>query len=127
MKLVQWEVDWWKLAVSSEEEFGFFIIGIQRVLHTDKLIHSDIVGMSPVCTFAQEGFRFLKTGKCKCKIGFKFCANRILAESSKIENFTFGSFLKLKHFVWRLDEKFLPEAVKTNQFEDNKASYKQNS
>ena len=92
MKLVQWEVDWWKSTNSSEEEFVFFIKWAQWGLHTDKLVHSDISGTSPVCNFAHEGFRILKTGKCKCKIGFKLCANRILAESSKNEKFSLGSF-----------------------------------
>ena len=83
MKLIQWEVDWWKWAVSSEEGFGFFIIWVQRVLHTDKLVNSDTGGMSPVCNFAHKCFRSLKTGKRKCKIGFNFSPNRNLEESSK--------------------------------------------
>ena len=115
MKLVQWEVNWRKSTISSEEEFVFFINWAQRGLHTDKLVHSDIGGTSPVCNFAHEGFRILKTGKCKCKIGTKICANRILAESSKKEKFSLGSFLKFKRFDWRLDEQFLPEAVQSNQ------------
>ena len=115
MKLVQWEVDQWKSAVSCGEEFGFFFIWVQRVLHTDKLVQSDLGGMSPVCNFAHRCFGILKTSICKCKIGSKFCAKRFLAESSKNENFSFGSFLKLKRFNWRLYEQFLPEPVQSNQ------------
>ena len=68
MNLVQWEFDWWKSAVSSEEGFGFFIIWVQRVLHTDELVHSDIGGMSPVCNFAHEGFRNMKTGNANARL-----------------------------------------------------------
>ena len=127
MKLIQWEVEWWKSALSSEEEFGFLLKWVQRVLHTDKLVHSDIVGMSLVCNFAHKGFRILKTGKWKWKTGFLFWPNRNLVESSKSYNFSLGSFLKLKSFVLRLDEQFQPEAVQSNQFENKKSSYKKNS
>ena len=116
MKLVQWEVDYWKSVVSSVEEIRFSFIWVQRVLHTDKLVHSDLGGISPVCKFAHKWFGIRKTSICKSKIGSKFCAKRILAESSKNENFSFGSFLKFKRFDWRLDEQFLPEEVQSNQF-----------
>ena len=115
MKLVQWEVDYWKSVVSSVEELGFSFIWVQRVLHTDKLVHSDLGGMSPVCNFAHKCFGVWKTSICKSKIGFEFCAKRNLAESSKNEKFSLGSFLKFKRFDSRLDEQFLPEAVQSNQ------------
>ena len=99
MKLVQWEVDRWKSTFSSEEEIVFFIKWAQRGLHTDKLVQSDIGGTSPVCNFAHEGFRTLKRGKCKCRIGFKLCASRIWAESSKNEKFSLGSILKFKQLI----------------------------
>ena len=69
-----------------------------------------------VCDVAPKCFGIWKTGKCKCMMGLKFCANRNFAESKKIENFFLGNFSKIKRFTWRLDEEFQPEAVQSIVF-----------
>ena len=61
--------------------------------------------MSLVCNFAHKCIGIRKTSKCKRKIGLKFYAHLNLAESSELEIFSLGSFLKLKCFFvtpwWR--------------------------
>ena len=70
--------------------------------------------MSPVCNFLHKCFAIWKTGKCKCMMGLKFCANWSFAESEKIEKFFLGIFSTLKRFVWPVDEEFQLEAVQSN-------------